>query len=82
MGKARRELLQKFDIIESRLYRGSFNNFYEHGSSIVEHLAIKQVEAEERYKKHLAEIEEMHKNRLVRNSYKPERWEHGKINAD
>ena len=70
MGKARRELLQKFDIIESRLYRGSFNNFYEHGSSIVEHLAIKQVEAEERYKKHLAEIEEMHKNRLVRNSEK------------
>lgn len=72
MGKAKRELLKRFDIIESRLYRGGLNNYREHNfTSIVEHLAIKQVEAEERYKRHLAEIEEMHRNRLVRNSEKP-----------
>ena len=69
MGKARRELLEKFDIIESRLHRGGLNNYQEHNfTSIVEHLAIKQVEAEEHYKRHLAEIEEMHRNRLERNS--------------
>lgn len=73
MGKAKSELLKRFDIIESRLYRGGLNNYREHNfTSIVEHLAIKQVEAEERYKRHLAEIEEMHRNRLVRNSEKPE----------
>lgn len=61
MGKARRELLKKFDIIESRLYRGGLNNYQEHDfTSIVEHLAIKQLDAEKRYKQHLAEIEEMH----------------------
>ena len=73
IGKAKRELLKRFDIVESRLYRGSFNNFYEHGfTSIVEHMTGERVTAEERYKRHLAEIEEMHRNRLVRNSEKPE----------
>lgn len=33
----------------------------------------KRIEAEERYKQHLAEIEEMHRKRLERNSEKPER---------
>lgn len=83
IGKAKRELLEKFDIAEVGLYRGGLNNYREHDFvSIVEHTAIKRIEAEERYQKHLREIEEMHRNRLVRNSYKPERWEHGKINAD
>ena len=56
MGKAKRELLEKFDIAEAGLFRGGLNNYQEHNfTSIVEHLA---------------EIEEMHKNRLVRNSEK------------
>ncbi len=64
MGKARRELLEKFDIAEARLFRGGLNNYQEHNfTSIVEHLAEKRIEAEERYKQHLAEIEEMHKKR-------------------
>ena len=74
MGKARRELLEKFDIAEAGLYRGGLNNYKEHDFvSIVEHTAIKRIEAEERYKQHLAEIEEMHRKRLERNSEKPER---------
>lgn len=61
IGKAKRELLEKFDIAEAGLYRGGLNNYQEHNfTSIVEHLAIKQLDAEERYKQHLAEIEEMH----------------------
>lgn len=61
IGKAKRELLEKFDIAEARLYRGGLNNYQEHNfTSIVEHLAIKQLDAEERYKQHLAEIEEIH----------------------
>ena len=53
------------------LFRSGLNNYREHNfTSIVEHLAEMRIEAEERYKRHLAEIEEMHKNRLVRNSEK------------
>ena len=66
IGKAKRELLEKFDIAEVGLFRGGLNNYREHNfTSIVEHLAEMRIEAEERYKRHLAEIEEMHKNRLV-----------------
>lgn len=66
MGKARRELLKKFDIIESRLYRGSLNNYKEHAfTSIVEHLAEKRLEVQERYQRHLREIEEMHRKRFI-----------------
>ena len=53
IGKARRELLQRFDIVESKLYKGTFENFREHGTSIVEYLAIQKAEAEERYKRML-----------------------------
>ena len=45
------------------------NNYKKHNfTSIVEHLAEKRIEAEERYKRHLVEIEEMHRKRLERNS--------------
>lgn len=72
MGKARRELLEKFDIAEAGLYRGGLNNYREHNfTSIVEHLAEKRLEAEEHYERHLREIEEMHRKRLERNSEKP-----------
>ena len=65
IGKAKRELLEKFDIAEAGLYRGGLNNYKEHNfTSIVEHLAIKQLDAEERYKQHLAEIEKMHRKRV------------------
>lgn len=71
IGKAKRELLEKFDIAEAGLFRGSLNNYKEHNyTSIVEHLAEKRLEAEERYRKHLAEIEEMHRKRLEGNSHK------------
>lgn len=73
IGKAKRELLEKFDIVEAGLFRGGLTSYKEHNfTSIVEHLAEKRIEAEERYQKHLREIEEMHRNRLVRNSEKPE----------
>lgn len=80
MGKARRELLEKFDIAEARLYRGGLNNYKEHNfTSIVEHLAEKRLEAEERYKRHLAEIEEMHRKRVdgVRHYVEPDNRKRG-----
>ena len=67
MGKAKRELLEKFDIAEAGLFRGGLTSYKEHNfTSIVEHLAEKRLEAETRYKWHLAEIEEMHKKRMER----------------
>ena len=73
MSKAKRELLEKFDIAEAGLFRGGLTRYKEHNfTSIVEHLAEKRLEAGERYKRHLREIEEIHRNRLVQNSEKPE----------
>ena len=65
MGKARRELLEKFDIAEAGLYGGGLTSYKEHNfTSIVEHLAEKRLEAETRYKRHLSGIEEMHRKRV------------------
>lgn len=65
--KAKRELLEKFDIAEAELFRGGLTSYKEHSfTSIVEHLAEKRLEAQERYQKHLKEIEEMHKKRVER----------------
>ena len=80
MGKAKRELLEKFDIAEAGLFRGGLNNYKEHNfTSIVEHLAEKRLEAETRYKRHLAEIEEMYRKRVdgVRHCVKPENRKRG-----
>ncbi len=80
IGKAKRELLEKFDIAEAGLYRGGLNNYREHNfTSIVEHLAEKHIEAEERYKRHLAEIEEMHRKRVdgVRHYVEPDNRKRG-----
>jgi RNA polymerase primary sigma factor len=65
IGKAKRELLEKFDIAEAGLFRGSLNNYREHDFvSIVEHIAIKRIEAQERYQRHLAEIEKVQRERV------------------
>lgn len=64
-GRARRELLQKFDIADSMMYRGGFNCYKEKGCSVVERVAEKHIEAEERYKRHLAEVEEIHRKRVL-----------------
>ena len=59
IGRAKRELLAKFDIADSALYRGGLNNYKEHDFvSIVEHIAVKWIEAEEFYKQCLEKIEE------------------------
>lgn len=74
MGKAKRELLEKFDIAEAGLFQGGLNNYREHNyTSVVEHLAEKRLEAEKRYKRHLRKIEEMHRKRLFQISEKPEK---------
>ena len=45
IGKAKRELLKKFDIVEAGTYRNSMNKFNEHGStSTVEYIALRRVE--------------------------------------
>ena len=66
IGKAKRELLEKFDIAEAGLYQGGLNNYREHGfTSIVERTAMKETEAEERYKQHLSGIEERYRERMA-----------------
>ncbi len=66
MGRAKRELLEKFDIVEAGLYQGGLNNYREHGfTSIVERTAMKETEAEERYKQHLRGIEGRYRERVA-----------------
>lgn len=50
MGKARRELLEKFDIAEARAYRGGLKSYWEHDfTSIVESMVIKRQDAQAEY---------------------------------
>ncbi len=45
IGKAKRELLEKFDIAEAGAYRNSMNKFNEHGfTSTVEYIALRRAE--------------------------------------
>ena len=51
MSKSLREIREKCEIVEASIYRSGFNGFKEHGDSIVEHIALRRAELEERYKK-------------------------------
>lgn len=48
--KALREIREKCEIVEASVYRSGFNGFKEHGDSIVEHIALRRAELEQRYK--------------------------------
>ena len=64
IGKAKRELLDKFDIVEAGAYRNSMNKFNEHGfTSTVEYIALRRAELQAEYEKHKRLIEIMHEQR-------------------
>ncbi len=68
-GKARRELLEKFDRTEAGLYRGDLASYRRRCfTSVVEYTVIERMEAEERYQQHLKDIEEIHRKRVLRNT--------------
>lgn len=50
MSKAIKEIREKFEIAEASVYRSGFNGFKAHGDSIVEHIALRRIELEQRYK--------------------------------
>nr|WP_296470237.1 sigma-70 family RNA polymerase sigma factor [uncultured Acetatifactor sp.] len=57
-GKARRELMEKFEVAETMLYRGGLTSYRRHDFvSVVERVATRKLEIEERYRQILAEIE-------------------------
>ena len=54
IGKAKRELLEKFDIVKAGAYRNSMNKFNEHGfTSTVEYIALRRAELQAEYEKHI-----------------------------
>lgn len=59
IGKARRELLEKFDIVDAGIYRNNFNRFNEHGSN-VENLAIRMAEIQQEYEKRMRQLLQNH----------------------
>ena len=60
IGKAKRELLEKFDIVEVGAYRNSMNKFNEHGFiSTVEYIALRRAELQAEYEKHKRQVEIM-----------------------
>ncbi len=60
IGKAKRELLEKFDIVEAGAYRNSMNKFNEHGfTSTVEYIALRWAELQVEYEKHKRQVEIM-----------------------
>ena len=60
IGKAKRELLEKFDIVEAGAYRNSMNEFNEHGfTSTIECIALRRAELQAEYEKHKRQVEFM-----------------------
>lgn len=60
IGKAKRELLEKFDIVEAGEYRNSMSKFNEHGfTSTVEYIAIRRAEIQAEYEERKKRIEVM-----------------------
>lgn len=60
IGKAKRELLEKFDIVEAGEYRNSMSKFNEHGfTSTVEYIAIRRAEIQAEYEERKKRIEAM-----------------------
>lgn len=60
IGKAKRELLEKFDIVEAGEYRNSISKFNEHGfTSTVEYIAIRRAEIQAEYEERKKRIEIM-----------------------
>lgn len=51
MSKAQREIKQKFEIVNASVYRTGLNGFKAHGDSIVEYIAVRNVELEESLKR-------------------------------
>ena len=55
-GKAKRELIEKFDIVDSGIYKNGYGNFTQHNNtSKVEYIAIRRAELQEEYEKKLQE---------------------------
>lgn len=66
IGKAKRELLEKFDIVEAGEYRNSMSKFNEHGfTSTVEYIAIRRAEIQAEYEERKKQIEAMFKQEIV-----------------
>lgn len=56
IGKAKRTLLEKFEVVESGMYKTGINSFNEHNfTSRVEFIAIRKAEIQEEYEKRLRE---------------------------
>ncbi len=54
IGKAKRELIEKFEIVEAGAYKNSMNKFNEHGfTSTVEYIAIRKAELQAEYEERL-----------------------------
>ena len=63
-GRAKRELLEKFDIVEAGAYRNSMSKFNEHGfTSTVEYIALRRVEIQAEYEERKKQIEAMFEQR-------------------
>ena len=64
IGKAKREILEKFDIVEAGAYRNSMNKFNEHGfTSTVEYIALRRAEIQAEYEERKKQIEAMFEHR-------------------
>ena len=48
-GQARRELLNKLDLLDCGIYRNGVDSFKAHGTSKVEHIAIRRIELTDAY---------------------------------
>ena len=64
IGRARHELLEKFDIVEAGTYRNSISKFNEHSfTSTVEYIVLRRAEIQAEYEQRKQQIEAMFQQR-------------------
>lgn len=64
-GKAKSELIKRFDIVESSIYRNGINKFNEHNfTSTVEYIAICKIQMESEYKERIKQIEDLYEKKV------------------
>lgn len=57
IGKAKRRLLEKFEVVESGMYKTGFNSFNQHNfTSRVEFIAIRKAEIQEEHERRMREL--------------------------
>lgn len=64
-GRAKRELLEKFDVLDASMYRSGFGKFKNNGDSTVEYIAIRREQLQQEYEKRIKAMSETKERKCI-----------------